>query len=101
MDIREIYKELESDLREECYQMVADGGTDSRRSKFSIQHEAETKFGKAWYKLIKFVNEIINEIKARECIVISYTSANGEEFEKMLYEEKIQKNLQNWRKRYV
>lgn len=25
MDIREIYKELESDLRKECDQMVADG----------------------------------------------------------------------------
>lgn len=38
--------------------------------------------------MIKFVNEIINEIKAKECIVISHTSANGEEFKKWLYEEK-------------
>ena len=34
MDIREIYKELESDLRKECDQMVADGELTEEEASF-------------------------------------------------------------------
>ena len=36
---------------------------------------------------IKYASEIIKEIELRGSISISTTSANGEEFEKWLYEE--------------
>lgn len=38
---------------------------------------------------IRYANEIIEEIKSRGPIITSGTSANGDEFEKWLYEEEV------------
>lgn len=49
MDIREIYKELESDLREECYQMVADGELTAEEASFRFSMKRD----EIWESLVE------------------------------------------------
>lgn len=44
---------------------------------------------------IKLADEIIEEIKNRQPIVVTDVSANGEEYEQWLYEEDKEKNNGN------
>ena len=52
MDIRAIYKELENDLRKECYQMVVDGELTAEEAYFRFSMKRD----EIWESLVEELN---------------------------------------------